>query len=266
MAAPDNDFEVFLSFAKRFWPVLLAIQAGLTTVGGLFFRLWLETRFKKQLGEIEHKRTAALEDLKHEHTKTIEDVKHERTVQLETTRSGVQKIFSRISKVHEKEFEVLPKAWLQLNEALGNAAYVISPMREAPSMEQLTDQLENFLSTLSFLTEAQKNELRNADNAGERVGIYRQIVRDHELKTMLESVRDLSNYLIEHRIFMSEQVFEAFDKAFRQADKASSSYVIALQYNLPDMHDEARKAIKDRVALLNDVLSAIKLRLGFDKA
>jgi hypothetical protein len=36
-------------------------------------------------------------------------------------RRQVQWEFSRISKIHEKEFEVLPNAWLMLHEAYGYA-------------------------------------------------------------------------------------------------------------------------------------------------
>jgi hypothetical protein len=49
----------------------------------------------------------------------LEKLKHEQTKEIEGTRRKVPWEFSRISKIHEKEFEVLPKAWLMLQEARG---------------------------------------------------------------------------------------------------------------------------------------------------
>src|SRR5260370_41609174 len=72
-----------------------AILYGLVKVYG---EKWLDKHFASQL-----------EQLKHEHQQELENVKH-----------TIQSTFSRILKVHERENEVLPKAWVMLHVAYGS--------------------------------------------------------------------------------------------------------------------------------------------------
>ena len=54
--------------------------------------------------------------------KRLEAFKHEQAKEIEGMRRQVQWEFSRISKIHEREFEILPKAWLLLHEVHGHTA------------------------------------------------------------------------------------------------------------------------------------------------
>src|SRR5437868_915408 len=98
-----------------------AIVYGLVKMYG---QKWLDKHFASQL-----------EELKHEHQKELENVKH-----------TIQSTFSRIVKVHEREYEVLPKAWFLLHVSLGSANNAIASMKFRPTFENMPDsQFQEFL-------------------------------------------------------------------------------------------------------------------------
>ncbi len=99
---------------------------------------WLDKHFKEKL-----------EELKHTHQQEIEILKHE-----------INSLYSRVSKIHQKEFEVLPAAWFKLNELHGTVLIALDrTLKSYPDFEHMPEgRFEEFLST-SRLTENQKHEL-----------------------------------------------------------------------------------------------------------
>lgn len=134
-----------------------ALQATFTSVGGIVtvgggaaaiayavFRFlakrWLDQKFEEQL-----------ENLKQEQRKELEHVRHQ-----------IQSTFSRISKIHEKEFEVLPEAWRRLHDAYGKAFRVASAFKEFPDVARMNEkQLDDFITSCR-LRDYQKEGLRRA--------------------------------------------------------------------------------------------------------
>src|SRR6266699_2625129 len=95
---------------------IIAIGGGAAALAyGLFVWLgkrWLEQHFAK-----------SLERLRHEQAKEIEHVRHE-----------INSLFSRVSKIHDREFEVLPTAWKLLHKSFARAFQACSPLREFPQL------------------------------------------------------------------------------------------------------------------------------------
>ena len=109
----------------RVLPILIAVFArffavaggGAVVAYGIFQWLgkaWLAQHFNKQL-----------EQFKADQQKELERVRHE-----------INALFSRISKIHEKEFEVLPKAWQLLHKANGAVLHVAQAMKKFPDFAQ----------------------------------------------------------------------------------------------------------------------------------
>jgi hypothetical protein len=69
----------------------------------------------------------------------LEKLKHEQQKESESIRQQVQWHFSRVSKIHEKEFEVLPRAWLLLHEAHGRAGDLVGRLRYIPDFQNMPD-------------------------------------------------------------------------------------------------------------------------------
>ncbi len=226
----------------------------LPLLGALYglFKLWLEKkldrRFKEQLAEIEAKRTAALEDLKHEHTKELEHL-----------RSTIQALYSRISKIHEKEFEVLPRAWLYLHEAYGAAVNLMSRLRSIYKLDATpTDSLEEHMTSLKF-SDAEKQLLRSASDKQET---YRTIWESKLLLDAEERQRILTNYLIEHRIFMDDELRTAFDSVNKSLIHAVTLYATGKGFDAK-MVTEASQELHGLESKIADVEKAVQKRLRY---
>jgi len=88
---------------------------------------------------------AQLEKLKHENQKELENVKH-----------TIQSTFSRIVKVHEREYEVLPKAWFMLHVAYGSAQTAVAQVKTWPDFRTMSDgDLEELLKRSKLLPHQQ---------------------------------------------------------------------------------------------------------------
>jgi hypothetical protein len=180
-----------MGFDQVFRGVLAAVGA-IVSVGGSsaaiayaifrwFGKSWLDQQFKKQL-----------EHLKHEQQKEIVQLKHQ-----------INSLFSRVSKIHEKEFEVLPRAWTLLHEAHGAVFRVICALKEYPDFASMRDpQFEAFLSACR-LEEFQKEELRRADG-GKRLRCYQNWIFWIELNDAKKAQVGLNNCLAVNSIFMTE--------------------------------------------------------------
>ena len=86
--------NIFIELLKHFGiPVAVTIFVGI-----LFFKLlaskWLENKFDKRLEDHKHKLENEREELKFK----------------------INSLLNRVTKIHEKEFEVLPIAWEKLDK------------------------------------------------------------------------------------------------------------------------------------------------------
>lgn len=69
--------------------------------------------------------------------KRLQDHKHELIKQLETYRYEISALFNRITKIHEKEFEVLPLAWANLQKTVGKVAELTSFFKTYPDFRNM---------------------------------------------------------------------------------------------------------------------------------
>jgi len=84
----------------------VAAGGGLTLIAYQIFKRfavkWLDSKFEERL-----------QALKHKHGKEIERLRFE-----------IAKLLDRATKLHQREFEVLPEAWSKLNDAFWNTQSV----------------------------------------------------------------------------------------------------------------------------------------------
>jgi hypothetical protein len=188
-----------------------AAVIGVASVAAL---LWLRSRLEKYLdsyvGEKGKTRaraedidklsdevrilTSETELIKTKFAQQIELMKHEHLKELEELRTKSQSVFSRISKVHEKEFEILPTAWFKLHEANGSAFNVVGGrLRYSANVGAMSDiLLEEFLDSTQF-SDFQKKQIRDASN---RQQCYTEIKNGLELDEAQEQARHFSNYVV----------------------------------------------------------------------
>jgi hypothetical protein len=138
-------------------------------------------------------------------------------------------MFSRISKVHEREFAVLPKAWSRLHYAVGKASNLMLRTKHYPDFAALPeDKFEEFLKR-SRLSESDKSQLRNR-SPRERLSFYQEAMSWIELNDAGLAQQNFHNYLVEQSIFMTPELRKRFFAVDQVRSDALADYRTWLQY------------------------------------
>ena len=118
----------------------------------------------------------------------------------------------RTTKLHQKEFDVLPEAWGHLTDAYGVVTATTSFLQQYPDLDQMNGaQLEEFLKDTPF-KDWQKDEIRNAAKKTEK---YAQSIGWYKISKCREACRESHLYLTKNGIFIPEPLkikFQEIDK------------------------------------------------------
>ena len=208
-------------------------------------------------------RWLALKWFDHQFSKRLEQFKREQSELLEQYRYQINARFNRITKIHEKEFEVLPEAWHKLLDAYSHLASITLPLQQWPDLNHYTAaELESFLNTCE-LPDFQKEELRKA---GDKQGYYEEKAYWVRLGTASKKFNEFRNYLRYNKIFLSRDLFELFT----QIEKAMIDVQVQLQYpdgkpwgNAPKGYQALTTTVSELLIKVEDV---VQKRLNFDQA
>ncbi|MBV9469124.1 MAG: hypothetical protein JOZ57_07745, partial [Abitibacteriaceae bacterium] len=149
-----------------------------------------------------------LEQFRGQQQKEIEEFKHHYARELESARFDINKLFSRASKIHDKEFEVLPIAWTKFLDAWGQMMAFTSLIQEYPDLDKMpADQLEYFLEQSPNLSPPDKDEIRTASKKTE---CYIEKRYWSRLNETTEKVNEFNNYIMHNRIFLGTALFNEF--------------------------------------------------------
>ena len=233
-------WDAIWNFLKPFLTVGVAVSITLAILK-LVAPKWVESLFNLQLEKRKHIQQREIEELRH----------------------TIQRMFSRISKVHEKEFEVLPKAWFMLHDAQGSAFNLVGRFRTYPSFEGMPDeQLEEFMER-SPLTPFQRKELKAASD---RTKYYQKAIQGIELDQAKEKQRLFNNYVIEHRIFMTEGLRTKFTAISGLLFEGLVAYDYGKYGNDYKLAEEGRVKITETQNQIAAIEKAVQDRLHFDEA
>jgi hypothetical protein len=191
------------------WQILPSSAVATVLAFGLFRllgRKWIEGKFAERL-----------EAYKHAQNKELEDV-----------RFKINSIFNRLVKLHDKEFEVLPVAWGNLNEARQAILGCMSGFRQDPDLDALSsEELEEFLSWRERLTEADKTRIRQS---AKKLDEYIKINRWVQIGVAREAFSEFHSHIVKNRIFLDQKIREKFDRADNVMWKIWVSRRIGEQY------------------------------------
>ena len=139
--------------------------------------------------------------------KQVERLKHEQATQLQEQRFKIDALFNRITKIHEREVEVLPVLWQRLQDALGHIAAMTSPFTSSVDLDRLTaDKLEEFLAA-SRLTEVDRQTVRHAEK---KQNTYREIGFWYDLADAHDATNQYRDYLVRNSIFLTPDLKAMF--------------------------------------------------------
>lgn len=178
--------QEILSFIGK----VVAYGGGSAAIAFLFFRFlgknWIEQKFAERL-----------EAYKHAQIKELEEVKFQ-----------INSLFSQVTKLHEKEFDVLPNIWAKVN--IAHAALIRCTLRysEHPDFDKISnEELEGYLKGSEF-SESEKNMMRQSSGKNQifsKIATWRQIVEAQE------AFNKFNSYFIENRIFLNRDLKTKFE-------------------------------------------------------
>jgi hypothetical protein len=241
-------FQMFYEIGKWF--------VGLVASSGVLYGLF------KLIGEkwIEHRFTIQLEGFKAERQKALEEFRSEQQQGLERLRHLLS---SRISRIHEKEFEVLPKAWFLLHQASGSAFQAVLAFNQYPSFANMPEELFEEFVAKSRLTDYQKQMLRQTKD---RRKYYREAMEVIEIHDWKETNRLFNNYLIENRIFMTDELRSKFNAVSDALSKALIDFENRNITRDGSLWHSAETAVAELRSKIDEVEKAVQKRLRYEEA
>lgn len=186
----------------------VAAPIGLFTVwfGRTYVDKWLANRFQGQLDAL----------------------KHAQAQEIERLRAKIAGMLDRATKLHQHEFEVLPKAWDLLTSAVGAASRATATFKRFEDVGRLSsDELEVFF-VKSSLEEHQKQAIRDAPRL-DRTSLYGAFQQRIEHGEASEGAFAFHNYVVQHGIFIEPEIRDRLNRASQELRQAVSTWSIIVR-------------------------------------
>jgi hypothetical protein len=206
--------------------------AGASGVGGVaiqifkrFSEKWLDAKFARRLEELKHAHATELEDL----------------------RFQIATLLDRATKLHAREFDVLPEAWSR--QARQFSAF----LQSYPDLERVSDpEREAFLSKCR-LREWERAEVREAKDKNQK---YQELIFKHDLAAAKEKFRDASSYVLRSGIFIEKGIRARFQAVLDLAWNALVETEVNHEIEHGYRQREARQALSSNGENMMKVLEA----------
>ena len=197
-------------------------------------------------------------------SESLENHKYLLKQELEQTKYKINTLFNRITKIHEKEFEVLPNAWALLMEANSKLSKFTSALKEYPNLDKMNDKQLNSFLEFSFLYDYQKDELKNSIK---KVDYYSEKVFFHELQQAGKAIFDFHDYIQKNRLFLSSDLKNKFKEIDDVMWSAHISMEIGVKEKQSIMQLEAWKKTKNEIEpIKNEIEDLVQKRLKLNEA
>lgn len=197
-------------------------------------------------------------------SESLENHKHLLKQELEQTKYKINTLFNRVTKIHEKEFEVLPTSWTLLMEANSKLSKFTSALKEYPNLDKMNDEQLNKFLELSFLYDYQKDELKNSIK---KVDYYSEKVFFHELQQAGKAIFNFHDYIQKNRLFLSSDLKNKFKEIDDVMWSAHTSMEIGVKEKQSKMQLEAWKKTKNDIEpIKNEIEELVQKRLKLDEA
>src|SRR6266850_1349206 len=136
---------------------------------------------------------------------------HEQQKELEQLRFQISALLDRATKLHQREFEVLPDAWAKLNDAYWQVTAFVSPLQQYPDLNSMPDmQFQEFVPGCD-LKDWEKQELLAASKR-ERNEYYIGHVFWPRLRAAQSCLRESHIFLSKNGIFLPTVIKAMFDQ------------------------------------------------------
>ena len=177
----------------------------------------------------------------------------------------INRLLSRVSKIHEKEFEILPELWQLMHEALGHANALTVPYQEYPDLNRMSElQLTEFLETTTF-SQSDKQDITSTQDKN---SLYQERIYWYRLRDAKNRVGDFHNFLIQNSIFLSTDIKEKFQEIDKILSESLTIHEHSIRYNQHSVErqDKAFTKVIDARAITKEIEELVQKRLQFQQA
>ncbi|TEU18357.1 MAG: hypothetical protein E3J21_06170 [Anaerolineales bacterium] len=230
-----------------------AVLIGLAFLGRSLIERWLSRGLEKYKAELQ----ATLEEYKAELQATNDR-------ELEHYRYQVNALFNRVTKIHEKEIEVLPTVWQKLQDAYAHVFRFTKLLQRYPVFDSMTEpQLTEFLKE-SKLSDYHKQKLLEAPNKDQ---YYSQTIFKYELQEVSECIADFHNYILYNRIFLSPDLSAEFKAVDALLHHVVSIKALAEESRDPQLAINAFQEVQDKAGpMIEKIERLVQKRLHLPEA
>jgi hypothetical protein len=183
-----NVFSIFGELFKAIG-LVAGVGGGIAAISYAIFKRfgekWLDAKFEERLAEYRHAQQKELERL----------------------RFQINALLDRATKLHQREFDVLPEAWAKLNDAFWQVSNLVSPGQSYPDLSQMSDAHFREFVAHCDLMEWEKNELLAS---ADRQSYYVDHIYWHRLNSAKTYAKDSHVFLTKNGIFLPSEIKEQF--------------------------------------------------------
>jgi hypothetical protein len=141
--------------------------------------------------------------------KRLEAYKHQQQRELEQLRFRINALFDRVTKLHQREFQLLPDAWALLFDALLEMKAFVSSFQTHPDLDKMKpSQFAEFVEACPLAT-WEKDELKSSGN---KTKYYQDHIFWHQYRTASKASNDSHTFLRKNGIFIERTLKERFQK------------------------------------------------------
>ena len=153
--------------------------------------------------------------------------KHEQQKELEHLKFLINAQMDRATKLHQREFDVLPEAWARLTYAHGLIMSVVSRLQSTPDLNTMQpDQLSDFIVN-SKLVEWQRQLIRQAKD---KTSTYRNQIEPFKIAKAKKASKKFYLYFRRNGIFIRDPIKEKFDRLDRLMIDALDEHTMNFQH------------------------------------
>lgn len=203
------DWNSVFEWIGRFAVVLTFVGGLCVWFGKTYIDRWLTKRFQGQLDAL----------------------KHAQAQEIERLRAKIAGMLDRAIKLHQHEFEVLPKAWDLLTIAIGSVGTVTATYKEGVDPGAMSPEDLEVLLRDSPLEEHQKQSVRDAGRF-DKPRLFQDLMDRYQFNTAQRDTQAFHNYVIQHGIFIEPTIREKLTEASSEMRMALRRWKQILQ--MPD--------------------------------
>jgi hypothetical protein len=202
---------------------------------------------------IENKFTAKLQEYKSAQDRELEDVRYR-----------INTLFSRVTKIHEKEYEVLPTAWAKLHDAKDCIGALVSPLQSYPDFGRLKEpEIRSIVACYNW----EEYQIQDLLNTHDKDKYFKEKIFWHQLSEARSKFSDFHIYITRNRIFLSQELKEQFNKADNLLWETLLTREVGEEANDHKMISNSYKKLKENIELIiSTIEKLLQERLRYTEA